>query len=157
MLITKKKNWVNVEVRKSLNLEKHLNSFMIKKLKDIFLKWNIIFFKLVNLRKNKIKISKINLYKNTFIFFFTNLKKLNIFLDVLKKKINVLNINFNGYILNYDLLEKWNFSNILFEKIYINLYLKLICGLVIKVLLNLLLKSLIFIKYNFINKKCLNI
>lgn len=165
MLRKERKNWVNMNVRKNMMLEKERNSFMLKKMKEIFFKWNIIFFKLINLRKKKIKISKINLCKNTYIYFYKNIKKLNILLKINKNswdnKLNILSINFNGYNLNYDLIKKWKFSNNIFEKVYINLFIKLICGLIIKVLLNLLLKSVFYIKYNFINinlqKKCLNI
>ena len=154
-----------MNMKTDMSLEKSRNSFILKKIKSIFFNWNIIFFKLVNLRKNKIKISKINLYKNTYIFFYKNLKKLNLLFKINKNiwenKLNVLSINYNGYNLNYNILKKWKFSNNIFEKVYINLYIKLICSLIIKVLLNLLLKSILYIKYNFINldlqKKCLNI
>lgn len=143
-----------MDMKNNINIEKSRDSFMLKKLKDIFFNWNIIFFKLTNLKKNKIKLSKINLYKNTFIFFFLNIKKLNLLLKINKNiwenKLNVLSINLNGYYLNYNVLVRWNFSNIIFEKVYINLFIKLICGLIIKVLLNLIIKSLFFIKYNFI-------
>lgn len=112
MLKKEKKNWVNMNMKRKMSLEKVRNSFIEKKMKNIFFKWNIIFFRLYNLRKNKIKISKINE------------------LDI-----------------NYNILKKWRFSNILFEKVYINLYIKLICSLIIKVLMNLLLKSMFYIKF----------
>jgi len=143
-----------MDMKNNINIEKSRDSFMLKKIKDIFFKWNIIFFKLKNLKKNKIKLSKIKLYKNTFIFYYKNIKKLNLLLKINKNiwenKINVLSINYNGYYLNYNVIVRWKFSNILFEKVYINLFIKLICGLIIKLLLNLLMKSLFFIKYNFI-------
>jgi len=143
-----------MDMKNNINIEKSRDSFMLKKIKDIFFKWNIIFFKLTNLKKNKIKLSKIKLYKNTFIFYYKNIKKLNLLLKINKNiwenKINVLSINYNGYYLNYNVIVRWKFSNILFEKVYINLFIKLICGLIIKLLLNLLMKSLFFIKYNFI-------
>jgi len=154
MLKQERKNWVNMDMKNNINIEKSRDSFMLKKIKDIFFKWNIIFFKLTNLKKNKIKLSKIKLYKNTFIFYYKNIKKLNLLLKINKNiwenKINVLSINYNGYYLNYNVIVRWKFSNILFEKVYINLFIKLICGLIIKLLLNLLMKSLFFIKYNFI-------
>lgn len=154
-----------MDMKNSINSEKIRDSFMVKKLKKIFLDWNIIFFKFINLKKNKIKLSKINLYKNTYIYFFKTIKKLNLFLKLNKSiwdnKINVLSINYNGYYLNYNVMVRWKFSNILFEKVYINLFIKLICGLIIKLLLNFIIKILMFIKYNFITiniqKKCLNI
>jgi len=143
-----------MDMKNNINIEKSRDSFMLKKIKDIFFKWNIIFFKLTNLKKNKIKLSKIKLYKNTFILYYKNIKKLNLLLKINKNiwenKINVLSINYNGYYLNYNVIVRWKFSNILFEKVYINLFIKLICGLIIKLLLNLLMKSLFFIKYNFI-------
>ena len=154
MLKQERKNWVNMDMKNNINIEKSRDSFMLKKIKDIFFKWNIIFFKLTNLKKNKIKLYKIKLYKNTFIFYYKNIKKLNLLLKINKNiwenKINVLSINYNGYYLNYNVIVRWKFSNILFEKVYINLFIKLICGLIIKLLLNLLMKSLFFIKYNFI-------
>lgn len=154
-----------MDIINNVSLDKSRNSFVLRKLKKIFFNWNIVFFKFLNLRKNKIQIIKINLYKNTFMFFFKNIKNLNLLYKVNKNiwdlKLNVLSINFNGFYLNYNIMKKWKFSNNIFEKIYINLFIKLICGLVIKILLNLLLKSLFFFKYNFINinlqKKCLNI
>lgn len=155
MIVNKeKKNWMNIDIKYDINFEKSRDSFIIKKLKNIFLKWNIIFFKLINLKKKKIKISKINLSKNTFIFFFKNIKNLNIVLQknktIWEKKINVLSINYNGYYINFNIIERWKFSKEIIEKIYINLFIKLICGLIIKILLNLIIKSLFYIRYNFI-------
>lgn len=156
-----KKNWVSMELKNSLTIVKSRNSFMLKKLSNIFFNWNIIFFKYINLKKNKLNISKINLFKNTFIFFFKEFKKLNIFFQLnknfLEKKINILSINYNGYYLSHNILSRWKFSNIIFEKVYINLFIKLICGVVISLLLLLLLKSLFFIKYNLINLNLLNL
>jgi len=50
-----------MDMKNNINIEKSRDSFMLKKIKDIFFKWNIIFFKLTNLKKNKIKLSKIKL------------------------------------------------------------------------------------------------
>lgn len=144
-----------MDIKYDINFEKSRDSFIIKKLKNIFLKWNIIFFKFINLKKKKIKISKINLHKNTYIFFYKNIKSFNFVLkrnrNIWEKKINILSINYNGYYMNYGVIEKWKFSINIIEKVYINLFIKLICGLIIKVLLNLIIKSLFYIRYNFIN------
>ncbi len=149
-----KRNWIYMDIKNNINLERGRESFMLKKLQEIFLKWDINFFKITNLKKKKIKLSKINLYNNTFLFNFPNIKKLNIWLhtnkNILEKKLNVLNINYNGYNLNYNVILRWKFSKIIIEKVYINLFIRLICSLIIKVLLNIIIKSLLFIKYNYI-------
>lgn len=138
-----------------MSLEKGRNSFILKKIKKIFFTWNIIFFKLVNLRKNKIKITKIKLHNNTFIFFFNDINKLNYLfnlnVDLWENKMNVLSINYNGFYLNYFIVKKWKFSKNIFEKVYINFFIKLMCSLIIKLLLNLILKSMFYIRYNYIN------
>lgn len=148
-----KKNYVNFSVKNDLSIEKVRNSFILKKMKKIFFNWNIIFFKLINLRKNKIKIAKIKLYSNTYVFNYLNLKNLNKFFklnkELIKKNINILGINYNGYYINYNLIKRWNFSNILFEKVFFNLFNKLILSLVIKILFVILYKLLYYIKFNF--------
>ena len=65
----------------------------------------------------------------------------------------MLSINYNGYYINYEIIKKLNFSNLIFEKVYINLIIKLICSLIIKVLLNILIKSILYlnIKYSLLN------
>lgn len=138
-----------------MSLEKGRNSFILRKIKDIFFNWNIIFFKLLNLRKNKIKITKIKLHNNTFVFFFKDINKLNLLLgnnsDLWEKKMNILSISYNGFYLNYFIMKKWKFSKNIFEKVYINFFIKLICSLIIKLLLNLILKSMFYIRFNYIN------
>lgn len=152
-----KNNVVTMDMNNDINLEFVRNSFMEKKLKKIILKWDISFFKLVNLRKHKLRLSKIKLFNNAYGFSFTDIKNLNKMFklneNIFVKKINILSIINNGYYINYNILKSWKFSNILFEKIYINLLIKLIFGLIIVIFFLLLYKLLNYIRFSFLNYK----
>ena len=56
--LKKKKNWINLDIKCNIDFEKGRDSFIINKLKQILFNWNIIFFKLSNLKKKKNKNNK---------------------------------------------------------------------------------------------------
>jgi hypothetical protein len=155
-----KKNFISFGIKNELYLEKMRNSFILLKLKKIFVKWDINFFKLINLRKKKIKITKLNVSKNTYFFFFFKLKKLNYFFNFNKEginnNINFFEINYNGFYLNYQFLKRWNFSNLFFGKVFFNFFFDLLLSLLLKFIYILLCKFLFFLRFNFIILKIKN-
>lgn len=155
------KNFITFSIKNTLSLEKVRNSFILEKLKNILFKWDINFFKLINLRKEKIKISKLLISKNTFFLPFFNLKKLDQFLKLNKEginlNINIFEINLNGFYLNCNFLKRWNFSKIFFEKLFFNLFYELLLCQFIKMFYILLCKLLFYLKFNFIILKIKNV
>jgi len=148
----KKKNFVIFDMRNTLLLEKNRNSFIVRKIKKIFLNWNIDFFRWKNFQKNKINIAKINFYKNSFIFYFSNWTDLTILLnenkEIWKKKLIIKSVNYNGYFLNWNYLKKC--KEIFFEKYYFLFYINFLIEFMLKVIIILLLKVIYYIRFNYL-------
>ena len=155
--INNNNNFVSLSMKNTLSLERVNNSFVLKKLKDIFFNWNIVFFKFINLRKNKINLLKLKLNKNSYLLNFNFMKSLNIYLFsnkiLLENKINIEFITFNGYFLNNNFLKLNNYTNILFEKKYFFLFIYLFLGLWIKVLFFFYCKIIYHLRSNFLMLK----